>query len=108
MVAVPNTTPARPPHRSGRLLVVALAVALLAAACSSPTSSGAAAPPAASASVNLKGVCPDPVVVQTSWYPQSEHGAVYQLVGSGATIDAAVEPSTPAPRGPLTRSSTTR
>ncbi len=89
MVAVPNTTPARQPYRSGRLVVVALAVALLAAACSSPTSSGAAAPPAASASVNLKGVCPDPIVVQTSWYPQSEHGAVYQLVGDGATIDAA-------------------
>ncbi len=90
MVAVPNTTLARPPHRSGRLLVVALAVALLAAACSGATDSDRGqASPAASGSVNLKGVCPDPVVVQTSWYPQSEHGAVYQLVGSGATIDAA-------------------
>jgi hypothetical protein len=98
MVAVPNTAPARPPHRSGRLLVIALAVALLAAACSSPTNSGAAPPPAASGSVNLKGVCPDPIVVQTSWYPQSEHGAVYQLVGDGATIDAAHKRVT----GPLT------
>jgi hypothetical protein len=90
MVAVPNTTPARPPHRSGRLVVVALAVALLAAACSGATDSDSGqASPAASGSVNLKGVCPDPVVVQTSWYPQSEHGAVYQLVGSGAMIDAA-------------------
>jgi hypothetical protein len=88
MLAVPDTTPARTPRRSGRLLVVALTVALLGAACSSPNS-GAGAPPAASKSLNLKGVCPDPIVVQTSWYPQSEHGAVYQLVGSGATIDAA-------------------
>ena len=88
MLAVPDTTPARPPRRSGRLLVVALTVALLGAACSSPNR-GAAAPPAASRSLNLKGVCPDPVVVQTSWYPQSEHGAVYQLLGSDSTIDAA-------------------
>jgi hypothetical protein len=89
MVVVPNTTPARPPCRV-RLLVVALTVALLAAACSSATGSDAShAPPAASASLNLKGICPDPVVVQSSWYPQSEHGAVYQLVGDGYKIDAA-------------------
>jgi hypothetical protein len=89
MVVVPNTTAARPPYRGGRLMVVVVAMALLVAACSSPTGSGAAAPPAASGSVNLKGVCPDPVVVQTSWYPQSEHGAVYQLLGTDYTIDAA-------------------
>jgi hypothetical protein len=90
MAIVPDTTPAHPPRRRGRLLVVALAAALLLAACSSATGSDSGyAPPAASGSVNLKGVCPDPVVVQTSWYPQSEHGAVYQLLGSGSTIDAA-------------------
>ena len=89
MVTVPKTTPARRPRRRSRLLAVALAVMLLAAACSSATGSGPSqAPPAASGSVNLKGVCPDPVVVQTSWYPQSEHGAVYQLLGPDSTIDA--------------------
>jgi hypothetical protein len=33
-------------------------------------------------------VCPDPVVVQSSWFPQAEHGAVYQLLGKGYTVDA--------------------
>ena len=28
----------------------------------------------------LTGVCPDPVVVQTDWYPEAEHGAVYHLL----------------------------
>jgi hypothetical protein len=48
--------------------------------------------------INLKGVCPDPLVVQTSWYPQSEHGAVYQFLGPQSTIDAAHKRVT----GPLT------
>ncbi len=72
-----------------RLWWIMSVVALIAAGCSNSAGSGAAAPPAPSGSANLKGVCPDPVVVQTSWYPQSEHGAVYQLLGPGASIDAA-------------------
>ena len=87
---VPNTVPPRPPRRSGRLLIVALAMALIAAmGCSSATNTGPAAAPAGSGALNLKAVCPDPVVVQTSWFPQSEHGAVYQLLGADHTIDAA-------------------
>jgi hypothetical protein len=33
-------------------------------------------------------VCPATVVVQSSWYPQVEHGAVYQLRGTGYQINA--------------------
>jgi len=33
-------------------------------------------------------VCPDPVVVQSSWFPQVEHSAVYQLLGAGYRLDA--------------------
>jgi hypothetical protein len=33
--------------------------------------------------LNLRGVCPATVVVQSSWFPQSEHGALYQLLGKG-------------------------
>jgi ABC-type glycerol-3-phosphate transport system substrate-binding protein len=65
--------------------VVVLALALLAAACSSGNGggggTGATSPPAA-ASQTLKGVCPDPVVVQTSWFPETELATPYQLVGS--------------------------
>ena len=33
--------------------------------------------------------CPDPMVIQTDWFPESEHGAMYELFGSGAyTIDS--------------------
>jgi hypothetical protein len=37
----------------------------------------------------LAGVCPDPVVIQTDWFPESEHGAMYELIGDGAEIDVA-------------------
>jgi hypothetical protein len=87
--------PARP--RPSALVAVALTLTLVASACAG-SGATAPAPPAASASINLKGVCPDPLVVQTSWYPQSEHGAVYQLLGSGTTIDATHKRVT----GPLT------
>ncbi len=106
-MTVPNTPPARPHHHHhhhhhhhrGRLLPAALALALLAGACSSASGGDTGqAPAAANASLNLKGVCPDPVAVQTSWFPQAEHGAVYQLLGSGYRIDAAHKRVT----GPLT------
>ena len=36
---------------------------------------------------DLKGVCPSTVVVQTHWYPQTEFGVYYQLVGPNPTVD---------------------
>ena len=38
--------------------------------------------------VDLSGVCPSPLVVQTDWFPESEHGAMYELVGEGYSVDA--------------------
>ena len=35
----------------------------------------------------LAGVCPSPLVVQTDWFPESEHGALYELIGEGYEID---------------------
>ena len=37
--------------------------------------------------VDLSGVCPSPLVVQTDWFPESEHGAMYHLIGDGYTVD---------------------
>jgi hypothetical protein len=83
-----------------RLLTVALGVlAMLAAGCSSGTGGtggqggqGGQAPVRQQAAsgdrLSLRGVCPDPVVVQSSWFPQAEHGAVYQLLGAGYRLDA--------------------
>ena len=30
----------------------------------------------------LADVCPSPLVVQTDWFPESEHGAMYEVVGA--------------------------
>lgn len=35
----------------------------------------------------LSGVCPETIVIQTDWFPESEHGALYQMVGDDYTVD---------------------
>ena len=42
---------------------------------------------APSAAVSLADVCPETVIFQTDWNPESEHGFLYQLVGDGYTVD---------------------
>ncbi|HTN80625.1 MAG TPA: hypothetical protein VMK16_13185, partial [Acidimicrobiales bacterium] len=36
---------------------------------------------------SLKDVCPDPVIVQTDWNPEAEHGGLYQLLGPNPDVD---------------------
>ena len=67
-----------------------LTLMLAAAACTSDsgtTDTGTPAPKASGEALNLKGVCPDTVVIQTDWFPESEYGNLYQLLGPGYTID---------------------
>ncbi|MYJ41375.1 MAG: hypothetical protein F4076_02845 [Acidimicrobiaceae bacterium] len=51
----------------------------------------AAAEPASmepeSVAMDLSGVCPSPLVVQTDWFPESEHGAMYHLIGDDYVVD---------------------
>jgi hypothetical protein len=74
-----------------RAAALAVLVALAAGCAGSPaTGSGGQAARASAGSgdaLNLRGVCPATVVVQSSWFPQAEHGAVYQLLGKGYQID---------------------
>ncbi len=35
----------------------------------------------------LAGICPDTIVVQTDWFPESEHGAMYNMIGDDYVID---------------------
>ena len=49
------------------------------------------------AAFDLSEVCPSTLVIQTDWCPESEHGALYQMVGDGYTIDAEAKTVT----GPL-------
>ena len=37
--------------------------------------------------VDLAAVCPDPLVIQTDWFPEAEHGALYEMVGEGYEVD---------------------
>ncbi len=56
---------------------------------SSESSSGSSEGAAEEASSGDLATCPDPLVIQTDWFPESEHGAMYELFGSGAySIDA--------------------
>ena len=68
-----------------------LTILLAAAACSgggdSTSDNSAPAPKASGAALNLKGTCPDTVVIQTDWFPESEYGNLYQLLGPGYTVD---------------------
>ena len=92
-----------------RLLAVLSAFGLLAAACggddaAEPEPAEAAEPDGMEAAdpddmdtdapdgsmmmdVSLADVCPSPVVVQTSWFPESEHGVLFNLIGEGYVVD---------------------
>jgi hypothetical protein len=37
--------------------------------------------------VDLGAVCPETIVIQTDWFPESEYGAVYNLLGDDYEID---------------------
>lgn len=60
--------------------------------CSSNSGTGDSAPDADTdmqvGSIDLSGDCPDTVVIQTDWNPESEHGHLYQLLGDDYTVDA--------------------
>jgi hypothetical protein len=103
-----------------RLVVLVGVVALVAAACGGDddtdttgvdttgvdttgvdtTSAEGAATTGAEAAASLAGVCPDPLVIQLDWEPESEHGGLYELVGDGYEIDSEFKRV----RGPLTAS----
>jgi hypothetical protein len=76
-----------------RLVLAAVAVlALVVAGCGGGgDDEGATQTPAATApagdAVNLAEVCPNPIVIQTDWDPESEYGVYYHLLGPSPKID---------------------
>jgi len=77
-----------------RLLALFIVIGLVAAACGDsdePAATTAAAPATTEAPAesmyNLAGHCPDVVSIQTDWFPEAEHGAMYEMVGDDYTID---------------------
>src|SRR5215211_2001469 len=76
-----------------RLVLAAVAVlALVAAGCGGggddegTTQAPASTAPAGDA-VNLAEVCPNPIVIQTDWDPESEYGVYYHLLGPNPKVD---------------------
>jgi hypothetical protein len=71
-------------------MIVLLAAALAGAGCTSGDDKPATgtAPRAASADrLDLKGVCPATIVVQTDWFPETEYGVYYHLLGPNPKVD---------------------
>jgi hypothetical protein len=76
-----------------RLVLAAVAVlALVAAGCGGGGDDEGTQTPAATApagdAVNLAEVCPNPIVIQTDWDPESEYGVYYHLLGPNPKVDA--------------------
>ena len=78
-----------------RLFGVLLALAMVAAACGSDDSTEAGSDDGESseeggeeamAEADLSA-CPNPMVFQTDWFPEPEHGALYNLTGGEGSID---------------------
>ena len=100
-------------YRSGRaILSLILGISLVAGACGSdsgdtaatattaapaaPETTATSAPETTAASAaettadsagELAGVCPATVVIQTDWFPESEHGGMYEMIGDDYVID---------------------
>ena len=43
--------------------------------------------PDAPMALDLSGLCPDPLVLQTDWFPSPEHGYAYRLIGDAGDLD---------------------
>lgn len=81
----------RPHHRITRYIGMAAIAASVAAgtvACGSDDSSAGSGYTGTVGKVDLSKVCPEKIVVQTDWAPESEHGHLYELLGPDYKIDA--------------------
>lgn len=89
-------------HSWRRVVVLAAALSLVAAACGdddddddtsaettdeSTETTAAADDEVEAAAGDLTGVCPNPLIVQTDWFPEPEHGGLYQLIGPDGEQD---------------------
>jgi len=78
-------------------MIVLLAAALAVAGCTGDDDTPSTATrPASGASgaapggdrLNLKAVCPAKIIVQTDWFPETEYGVYYHMLGPNPTVDA--------------------
>jgi hypothetical protein len=82
--------------KSGIVLAGVAVSVLTLAACSSEADPETSASPTAAApttsamasSVDLSGVCPADIKIQTDWNPEMEHGHLYAMLGSDYEVDS--------------------
>ena len=77
--------------------IVLLAAALAATGCTgdsggdtpsaTPGSAAGAATAAGADRLNLRDVCPNPIVIQTDWFPETEYAVYYHLLGPDLKVD---------------------
>ncbi|MBV7330014.1 ABC transporter substrate-binding protein [Chloroflexi bacterium TSY] len=83
--------------RVKRLLQLSMLVMLVVGGCVAAETSDSSEAPADAESAEaedsmaeeggLADVCPNPIVIQTDWFPEAEHGAVYNLIGDDYSVD---------------------
>ncbi len=80
------------------IVVSLLAGSMALTACSTPADTSTGGDTMAIGAIDLAAAgCPADIKIQTDWNPESEHGHLYQLLGSDYTIDSSVKSVT----GPL-------
>ena len=78
--------------RIRQISATVLVLGLVAAACGDDSEATPATEPpssteAATGTMSLAGICPDVIGIQTDWFPESEHGALYDMLGDDYSID---------------------
>lgn len=73
----------------GALIVLStLLFAAVACGSNTATTTTSSSSGGTKASTTLKGICPSPLIIQTSWYPELEKSAEYALVGPNGRVDS--------------------
>jgi len=65
-------------------IAIGISISLLGACGGSDTAATDTTAAAPTTAASLTDVCPATIVVQTDWFPESEHGGLYQLMGDDA------------------------
>ena len=68
----------------GSAIALGISISLLGACGSSDSAATDTTAASSTTGVSLTDVCPATIVVQTDWFPESEHGGIFQLMGDDA------------------------
>ncbi|KAB2585253.1 nitrate ABC transporter substrate-binding protein, partial [Rhodococcus erythropolis] len=71
---------------AGAALAMCAAIGLTACSSSEAETTKAESLESAAEAQNLAGLCPENVVVQLQWQPQSDMGALFEMLGPGYSV----------------------